>query len=417
MSGDPAREAAFELLRRGSSLGHRADLSEADAALATEISQGVLRHRAGLDLRLRRFVHLASLNRAMRDLLRMGTYQIDFLERVPDYAAVDGAVELARRHNLNTGLVNAVLRKIASSGAQAPPVDPLAESLPGWLAERWIRNHGRQRAEDYARAALERPSLHLAPNTALTRGPELGGELETQGVRTEWSGELLQVITGNPLRTQAFHDGLFYVIGPSSHAVAGLAARGPLDLVLDCCAAPGGKLIQLKLAGARRLVGSDSARERMLLVRENLERMRLRGLALIVADYCQTPPFRSPFTTVLLDAPCSGLGVISKLPEIKWKAREDGIKRHASRQATMLRHAFSLVSAGGLLIYSVCSLEPEEGAQVVAQLLRQNRAATIARIDYPPQVEPDRDGFFRFYPRPGMQDGFFAAALTKSSLA
>lgn len=413
MSGDPAREAAFELLRRGSSLGQRLDLSEADAALATEISQGVLRHRARLDLRLRRFVHLASLNRATRDLLRMGTYQIDFLERVPDYAAVDGSVELARRHKLNTGLVNAVLRKIASSGVEAH-VDPLTEALPMWLAERWIRNHGRQKAEDYARAALERPSLHLAPNTAIVRGPELAGALETQGVRTSPMGELLQVVSGNPLRTRAFQDGLFYVIGPSSHAVAGLAARGPLDLVLDCCAAPGGKLIQLKLAGARRLVASDSARERMLLVRENLGRMRLSGVPLIVADYGRTPPFRSRFTTVLLDAPCSGLGVISKLPEIKWKAREDGIKRHASRQATMLRHAFSLVSPGGLLVYSVCSLEPEEGPQVVAQLLRQNRAVTIARIDCPP-VEPDQDGFFRFYPHPGMQDGFFAAALTRSS--
>ena len=421
--GSPAREAAFRLFQHGRARpgnDRLADLSEADASLATELAQGVLRRRAAIDHDLKRFVHLASLDGSTRDLLRLGLYQIRFLTRIPDYAAVDETVGMARRHGANARLVNAVLRR----ASERPPPEQhqgglelltITLSMPSWLAQRWVRSYGQARAEDYARAALEPPPLHLAVNTERTTGEALVERLRAEGVgvrRHPYGPHLLHVLDGNPLRSASFADGLFYVMGESSYAVSEIAASVTTAPLLDCCASPGGKLIRLRLGGVG-VVGSDVSYRKLDLVRENLRRMRIHGIHLVVADFRKTPPFRRPFPTILLDAPCSGLGVVAKLPEIKWRLRPADIPRMAKQQAVLLENSFSLLSPGGHLVYSVCSLEPEEGEQVVNAFLARHREASLALAEHK-TFQADSDGFYRFFPRPGMQDGFFAAALRRS---
>lgn len=403
----------------------RAGLSVEDAALATEISQGVSRRRNLIDDSLKRFVHMASLKPRVKTVLRIGAYQLMFLDRIPDYAAVDATVDLARICRAQPGLVNAVLRKVAreprpadASSAPRGGIERLATelSIPRWLAERWIRNYGEARAEEYAVSASETPPLHLATNTSLVTDAELSERLRGEGVEcegTELDG-LLRVERGNPLRTRAFDEGLFYITGPSSFAVGEIAstccAAAP---ALDCCAAPGGKLIRLALAGAKPLVGNDLTAHKIALVKENLDRMKLRGAGLVVSDFTKQLPFRALFGLVLLDAPCSGLGTIAKSPEIRWNRTEADVKRLARMQSEMLRSAFGLLRPGGTLVYSVCSLEPEEGERVVRGFLARRKDASIADCVHP-RVKPDSDGFYRFFPRSGMHDGFFAAVLRRT---
>ncbi|MEW6368099.1 MAG: transcription antitermination factor NusB [Acidobacteriota bacterium] len=419
----PAREAAFSLLRYGRARpgdDRQPGLSEADSSLATELAQGILRRRAIIDHDLKRFVHLASLDPATRDLLRLGLYQLRFLTRVPDYAAVDETVGLARRHGANHRLVNAVLRRAAGRPQPELPQEGLelltvTLSMPPWLARRWVRSYGQARAEDYARAALEHPPLHLAANTAGMAGVALAERLRSEGVDVgehPYGPHLLRVLAGNPLRSASFADGLFYVMGESSYAVSEIAASVGAAPLLDCCASPGGKLIQLRLGGLE-VFGTDVSYQKLDLVRQNLRRMRIRGVHLVVADFRQKPPFGRSFPTILLDAPCSGLGVVAKLPEIKWRVRPADIQRLATQQALLLENAFSLLSRAGHLVYSVCSLEPEEGEKVVNAFLARHREAELARAGQEAFLA-DSGGFYRFFPRPGMQDGFFAAVLKRT---
>lgn len=417
----PSRVAAFDLLRKMPGASHRRaldGLSEEDASLATEISQGVWRHRGRLDHSLRRFVHLASLDPATRDVLRIGLYQLELLDRIPDYAAVDSSVRLARSRRLNARLVNAVLRKAAAAGRPSLPesgIDLLTVtlSIPAWLARRWVANLGVRRAVEYARAASEPPRLHLAANLEKTSPQALKEILAAEGVAAEIQGSLLCVRSGNPLRTHAFPDGLFYVMGPSSHAVSRMTVAVCRPPILDCCAAPGGKLIQVLHAHPGLVVGMDVSIEKIRLVRENLDRMKIEEPLLVVADILRGPTFRRRFSTVILDAPCSGLGVIAKLPEIKWRVREADIRRLASQQSAMLENAFSALEHGGNLIYSVCSLEPEEGDAVIRRFLERHMDAALART---PSAEARAGGgdVRHFFPSPAMQDGFFAAVLTKA---
>ena len=349
----------------------------------------------------------------------MGLYQIRFLKKVPDYAAVDDAVRLAQQHHLNTGLVNAVLRKTTSHPAPELPQSgfdflTITLSLPRWLAQRWVRHFGDRRAVDYAQAGLERPGLHLAVNTSRTTPAALMIELAKEEIACAPQSQeaLLKVMAGNPVRSNAFRQGLFYIMGPSSYAVAEIAAYYLQDPTLDCCASPGGKLIHLKLAGSQILCGADRTFAKIALIRQNLHRMHIDGVRLVVGDFSTTPPIRSSFSTILLDAPCSGLGVISKLPEIKWRTRENDIARLAHQQSRILQNCFSLLAPRGRLIYSVCSLEPEEGQEIILAFLEKNKGAHVETLD-PGFAHPDKDGFYRFFPMLGMLDGFFAAVLTK----
>ncbi len=295
-------------------------------------------------------------------VLLLGAAQILFLD-VPNHAAVDLAVRLAqadRRGSRYPGLVNAVLRRMTQHGAEKlREIDAAVLDTPAWLMKRWVRHYGPETACAIARANAREPSLDLtAKSNAETWAARLRGRvLPTGTVRTIAHGQVSML--------PGFDEGAWWV----QDAAAALPARllGPLAgrRVADLCAAPGGKTAQLVMAGAH-VWAVDRSEPRLARLRENLRRLDFAA-TLVCADATEWQA--DPFDAVLIDAPCSSTGTIRRHPDIPWLKTESDIAALADLQRRLLERAVALTKPGGVLVFCTCSLEPEEGEQIVAALL------------------------------------------------
>jgi 16S rRNA (cytosine967-C5)-methyltransferase len=422
----PAREHALAVLlavARGRSsladalaLPGRGSLPERERDLLHELVLGTLRRRGALDHALAPHARrpLDEVTPGVLEALRLGAYQLLFT-RVKPHAAVSEAVELARSVEPRAaGFANAMLRGLQRTGAAPEPdpaLDPLAwmttaGSLPAWLAERWLRFAGREAALARARAFLEPPPTHFRVHPraadaadALHAAGVVSRELDVPGALELASGRLA------PLAAR----GVVYVQDAGSQLVARLAAVE--GRVLDACAAPGGKALLLSDLGARVVAAEVSTRRLRTLARQR-ERWGARDLAVVGADG-RRPPFRSTFDAVLVDAPCSGTGTLGRKPDVRWRLAPEDIPRHALRQRELLARLSRLVRPGGILVYATCSLEPEEGEEVVAAFLRSSTA--FLPDELPPWAAAFRDGdYLRKDPARHGGDGFFAARLRRA---
>jgi 16S rRNA (cytosine967-C5)-methyltransferase len=447
----PARQLAFEVLHRVESEGayatvlldhYQPRLPDArDAALLRELVLGVLRQRSAVDhvLSLASTRPLDRVDAPVRLALRVGAYEILFLERIPDFASVDSCVELIKRagHHAAAGFTNAVLRKVARLGRLRLPADPdegdvaglaLRHSHPEWWVERVVARVGWQAAEALLAADNRAvPTVLRAAGGADDVEP-LRRELAAEGVETETVEhvpEALRVRGGVAQRTDAFRRGRFWIQGEASQLVPRLfgPALQSASRIADVCAAPGGKtLILATTATGGHVVACDLHDGRLRRLRGNLERVGVRNVSLVAGDMAaDPPPLRGSFDAVLVDAPCSGTGTLRRHPEIRWRLEPGDIERLAKLQRRILARAADLVAPGGSLVYAVCSLEPEEGSEQIA-------AFREARPDFRPS-DPrrglpgpaaslvDERGFFSTSPAAGGMDGFFGALMTRSPLA
>ena len=406
--------------------------SARDAALATELAYGTLRWQRYLDWILaphsRR--RLESLDPRVRVILRVTAYQIALLERVPSFAAVNDAVTLAPRTPGVREFVNAVLRSFARRDPRerepAPPrdlIDALATrcSFPTWLAERWVGRYGREGAEALMRALNERPPLTLRTNTLRITRDALARRLETEeGLAwrpTPLAPEGLVVGPGGaPGEWRAFADGSCAVQDEASMLVARLLAPEPGSTVADVCAAPGTKTTHLaELMGDRgRVLAFDRDPARLTRVREAAARL---GITIIDARAgpveALAPGFRAACDRVLVDAPCSNLGVLRRNPEVKWRRQPSDLLLGSRRQSEILAAAATMVKPGGRLVYATCSLEPEENEAVVRTFLAAHPDFAID----PPDTFPlplDVDGWLRCLPHRHGTDGFAAIRFRRS---
>lgn len=392
-----AREAAFAVLARAEAadafvsvlLFHtleRSHLGPADRALATAIVFGVLRHRARLDHALAPLLRrpFSELPAAIRTILRMGAAQLLVLERVPAAVAVSASVELARRygHAGTARLVNAVLRRLAAEGPPALPdraADPLGflalqYSHPRWLLARWAARWGATEAEALA-AANNRPAPStLRANTLRASRDAVVAALRARGVDAD-AGRLpesVRVAGSLTDRLPVIDDGLAVVQDEAAMLVARAVAPPVGGVVIDACAAPGGKATHLAaLMGDRgRVLACDVHPRKLEALAHRAAALGVRCLEAHHLDARELGA-RVPGVAdaVLVDAPCSGLGTIRRRPEIRWRAAEADLARHAAAQAALLAGAAGAVRPGGVLVYSVCSLEPEEGPRVVEAFL------------------------------------------------
>ena len=403
-----------------------------DAALATELAYGTLRWQRYLDWILaphsRR--RLESLDPRVRVILRVTAYQIAFLERVPAFAAVNDAVTLAPRTPGVRAFVNAVLRSFARRDPRerepAPPRDPIDAlatrcSFPTWLAERWVARYGREDAEALMRALNERPPLTLRTNTLRITRDALARRLETEeGLAwrtTPLAPEGLVVGPGGaPGEWRAFADGSCAVQDEASMLVARLLAPEPGSTVADVCAAPGTKTTHLaELMGDRgRVLAFDRDPARLTRVREAAARL---GITIIDTRdgpvEALAPGFCTACDRVLVDAPCSNLGVLRRNPEVKWRRQPSDLLLGSRRQSEILATAATMVKPGGRLVYATCSLEPEENEAVVRTFL----AAHPDFATDPPDTFPlplDVDGWLRCLPHRQGTDGFAAVRFRRS---
>ncbi len=467
MSTSPARAAAFDVLLRieqqdayASELlhsGQNAKLSPADHGLTTELVMGVLRWRSALDAEISRFSNkrVEKLDIEVLTALRLAAYQLIFLDRVPGRAAVHESVELVKRARKGSAapFANAVLRKLAGSvsAAQAAGQDdgvdtsPRGRSKPGlptqgqseaqefagaaelserlahppWLVSRWVRRFGLDRARLICHYDQHPPmaAVRLA-------GGGTEAELTEDGIELA-PGQLLasarRVRTGNVSRARAFAEGRVAIQDEASQLVALLVRTG--SRILDCCAAPGGKTRVLAERNPEaRIVALELHAHRARLLQKLVPATNVEVVNSDVLDYAPS----AGFDRVLADVPCSGTGTLAHNPEIKWRLQPQDLADLKQRQLAILRAAMQQVAAGGTLVYSTCSLEPEENEQVVEKALSGKPAFNL--LDCRVELErlraegelvwTDLDSlvsgrFVRTIPGVHPCDGFFVAILQK----
>ena len=445
----PARLAAYDVLRAVST--GRADLptalarvrprlgDERDRALAGEIVTGTLRWQGAYDAVIAAFARRppAKLDPEVLDILRMTVFQLLHLDRVPASAAVNDAVDLARKAGKQSaaGLVNAVLRRVSRERAHLPlPPRPsifsrsealayLSTTLshPEWLAARWLDSHGFEAAEAWALFDNEPAGLTLRANTLRISRDALAELLTAQGVDTEptrFAPQGLTIRKGNPLLTPLAGEGLFFVQDESSQLVARLTGAGPGERILDACASPGGKTTAMAAAMENRglLVATDVRGRRVDLLRRTVETASASCVRVVQADVSGVLPFRTRFDCVLLDAPCSGLGTLRRDPDIRWRRSPGDLERLAEAQAAMLRRAGDVVAGGGRLVYATCSSEPDENEAVVGRFLEEHRDFRSAPERIPVELARfiTADGYFKTFPFRDQLEPFFAAMLVKT---
>jgi 16S rRNA (cytosine967-C5)-methyltransferase len=393
-------------------------LDERDRGFLHELVLGTLRRRGWLDHVLRGLSSrpLDRLTPGVLDALRLGAYQLLYL-RVAQHAAVSESVGLAQAAEpRSTGFANAVLRRLQREGPPPEPdpdADPLgwlasAGSLPLWLAERWCKHPGPEAAILRARRLLDAPPTHFRTNP---RVGDARSRLAAAGVEARETviPGALELVDGRlgPLAAA----GVLYVQDAGSQMVAHLAASH--GLVLDACAAPGGKaLLMADLGGpATRVIAAEASRRRLATLSRLRSRWGATNVSVLGADALR-PPFEPAFDSVLLDAPCSGLGTLARNPDVRWRLAPADVDRHAARQRALLESVATLVRPGGRLVYAACSIEPEENEGVLVPFLE--RHPEFVSEGPPSWAEPFRaDDFVRIDPARHLGDAFFAARLRR----
>jgi len=421
-----------------------------NAALATEITFGVLRWRRLLDFLLDRKLKkpVAQLDLPVALALRMGLYQLRFLERIPARAAVNESVELVKRARKSSAasLVNAILRR-ASADPETPkvadanriermiPADlALADRLgvlhshPTWLVERWLKNLGEADTVALLEANNHPPNLSCAIHHPAHRDEVLAA-LKRSGLRVE-SGQLLTSAFvargGSPARTESFRHGAISIQDEASQTIPLLLGVESGDTVLDLCAAPGGKTPPLIRAAGRTglVVATDRHAHRLRAMRSQFQRLNLDGAQIVELDAADSLPFSRQFDRILVDAPCSGTGTLARHPEIRWRLRPEQLSEFHQLQVGILSAAIKQLAPGGRLVYSTCSMEQEENEEVVSEVLSslpsikpvaRNEITKSLAPHLIPGIDPqslfDTLGQFRTSPAAQRTDGFFAAVL------
>jgi len=438
MPVSPARSAAFDILLQveredsyASELLHASRygyLSEEDHGLATELVMGALRWRSRLDQRIAACSTqpLERLDVEVLTALRLAAYQVAFLERVPARAAVHESVELVKRARKRSAgpFVNAVLRKFVEINPRFSATsnsEVLAESYahPRWLVERWVENLGRTAAEKVCRFDQSIPEIAIR-----LRGASVEADLSAEGIRLS-PGTLLRsarrVDSGQITKTRACTEGRVVVQDEASQLVALLLGRG--IRILDCCAAPGGKTRVLADRNPEATITAVELYPHRARLLQKL--IHAANVKVILADIRKLP-VQEPFDRVLADVPCSGTGTLARHPEIKWRLKPEDLSDLQSRQIAILESALQHLAPGGRLVYSTCSLEPEENSQVVETVLADS---SLRRIDCREELQRLRaenelvsdhldslvsGPYLRTIPGVHPCDGFFAAILQKS---
>ena len=428
-------------------LFRRATLDRRDRALAVELTTGVLRQRALLDWRLdfvsERAVHHLPL--LVQMILRLGAYQLLCLDKIPASAAVNESVRLAKSSRTRLGrdwsrFVNAVLRALLRQPAPAwpsPEEHPVAAlsvrySCPAWLVTRWLNRLGYSMAERLCAATSQVPPITLRTNRLRITRDALLRQLREAGLQAQETVvspvgvqiERCGPVTGLP----GFQEGNFYIEDEAAQLIPLLLAPQPGERVLDACAAPGGKTTHLAslMQNKGEIVALDPHTARLRLVKENCERLRISIVKTLVGDARQLAPATGAqrtsgaprlFDRILLDAPCSGMGILRRHPEGKWHKRVESLQQHHQLQYELLTAVSRHLRPGGWLVYSTCSTEPEENEQVIERFCQTH--AEFVRDPLAPWLPPaglsflTNQGDFSTVGHLHSMDAFYAARLRR----
>ncbi|KAA9004061.1 16S rRNA (cytosine(967)-C(5))-methyltransferase RsmB [Paenibacillus spiritus] len=430
---------AYSNLQLNSSL-QKAGLSREDAGLTTELVYGTISRLNTLDYILAGFVKkgLSKLEPWVRCLLRMSLYQLVYLDRVPPHAAVNEAVRLAKQrgHQGISGMVNGVLRSAQRAGRLPVLPDDAGEALrialthshPEWMVREWMEQYGAETAEAICRANNEPPAVSVRVNTTMTTRERLLDEMKREGLDASASAVSPYGIVvrggGNLALTSWYKDGLLSIQDESSMLVAEAVAPEPGMNVLDCCSAPGGKTSHLAelMLDRGRVVACDLHSHKTELVRDQAARLGLEAVETRAADALRLGESyaEGTFDRILLDAPCSGLGVIRRKPDLKWTKTPEDTAAIAELQRGLLDAVCRLLKPGGLLVYSTCTIESSENEEQVRRFLDRHpdfeaadRGSRLAsRME--DKLRCDAPGL-QILPQDYGSDGFYIAVLKRKA--
>ncbi|WP_411350313.1 16S rRNA (cytosine(967)-C(5))-methyltransferase RsmB [Paenibacillus sp. WLX2291] len=376
----------------------QAKLERADAGLATEIVYGTIAHFNTIDYFLNPFVSkgLNKLQPWVRSLLRLSFYQLYYLDRIPAHAAVNEAVNIANRrgHQGVSGMVNGVLRNVLRQldelqipdGLSAVKRISLQYSHPEWLVKRWIKQYGEETTEQICMSNNEPPTVSVRVNTNLVSRQKMLDILNEQGYYAQPSAIAPDGIvlggSGNMALTDWYRSGQISIQDESSMLVAEAVQPQPGMDVLDCCAAPGGKTAHLaeKMQNSGRIIANDIHEHKRKLIDDQAERLHISVIETTVGD-AMTLSDRYPaasFDRILLDAPCSGLGVIRRKPDLKWNKTAADIGAITELQQQLLEKVAPLLKPDGILVYSTCTIERSENEDMMRRFLEAHEDFEVA---------------------------------------
>jgi 16S rRNA (cytosine967-C5)-methyltransferase len=443
---DLARDAAvrtvFRVLREGgySNIAVKQELDEGslgrlDKALVTEIVNGTLRNLTRIDWIKTQFIKKSNIEPLIEDIIRCGIYQIIFLDRVPDSAVCNESAELARNHGHEgtVKFVNGVLRNISRNKDKLVYPDKEKEyikylsvfySHPEWMIRKWVKDYGREFTEALLKADNEVPPFTVRCNTLkLTRQELMAvlGEEKIECSEGRLNPEAVSIRgTSSIVGKESFQKGYYQVQDESSMLVAHVTDPRPGERILDMCSAPGGKTTHIAelMENKGEIVARDIHQHKLRLVEESCRRL---GISIVKTELYNATQFDEKalekFDRVLLDAPCSGLGVIRRKPDLRWKKEPDNFKELSKLQKEMLGLASRYVKPGGTLIYSTCTINKTENILVVRDFLANNPQFHLESLAgfIPEELmsEQAREGYLELFPNTHGTDGFFIAKIGK----
>ncbi|MEX2460931.1 MAG: 16S rRNA (cytosine(967)-C(5))-methyltransferase RsmB [Paenibacillaceae bacterium] len=444
-----AREVALEILTRVeqdksysnlllNQMLQKHSLERVDAGLVTEIVYGTIQHLNTIDYYLNRFVAkgVQKLEPWVRALLRLSLYQVVYLERIPPHAIVNEAVNLAKKkgHQGISGMINGVMRNVIRQKEQlAIPSDlPFVERIalqyshPKWMVARWMKQFGEETTVRICEANNTSPKTSARVNTMKHTQAEMLAILQQESVEAKPSelapNGIIVEQGGNLAYTRWFIDGSITIQDESSMLVAEAVDPQPGMRVLDCCAAPGGKTTHLaeKMQDTGSVIASDIHEHKIALIRDQANRLKLRSIETVFCDALDLSkhyPAES-FDCILLDAPCSGLGVIRRKPDLKWSKQELEISAITLVQNQLLNAVHVLLKPGGVLVYSTCTMEYTENQGMIAQFLQQHPQFTLETFPSKQlrEIHPKSStaGMLQILPDQYGSDGFFIARMRKN---
>lgn len=442
-----AREEAFlilgTILKKGAYSGieirkrfKHSNLKRNDKALVTEIVNGTLRHLIKIDWIIDSFIKikLEKIEVNIRNILRSGVYQIIYLDRVPDSAVCNESVELAKKYG-NHGaakFVNGVLRNISRGKNDIDKPDTVNKteflsiefSHPEWLVDLWLRNYGYDFTLALLRANNETPPLTIRANKLKTDRNELKNLMDKYNIYYKdglYNDEAINIRGISSIEDlKLFKNGYFQVQDESSMLVGKIINPKPGDLIIDVCSAPGGKATHLAelMSNKGKIISRDVYKHKLELIEDNCKRL---GITIIETQLFDAKDIDKSILgmadSVLVDAPCSGLGLVRRKPDLRWSKKEEDLNKLPQLQLSILKSASLYVKKAGVLIYSTCTLNDNENKHVVEKFLKTSDDFMLDRIDefLPKNICASNkgDGFLELYPHIHGTDGFFIARMIK----
>lgn len=418
----------------------KTNLPDSDRRLVTDLLYGSVRRQRTLDFIIDQLATKKSHQQPteLRTILHLGLYQLRYQERIPASAAVNTTVELAKENGFTglTGFVNGLLRQYIRSVEASPdflklpenPVERLGilHSFPDWIIQVWLEQLGLAQTEKLCEWMNQTPTIDLRINPLRTSIEEVETALKSAGILARRMPNLPQALrlignTGSIQKLPGFKDGWWVVQDASAQLVGHLLDPQPGEVIVDACAAPGGKTTHIaELIQDRGTVwASDRTASRLRKLKENAQRLNLQSIQICTGDSRNLPQFYNAADRVLLDAPCSGLGTLHRHADARWRQTPESVQELSTLQQELLAHTSKFVKAGGVLVYATCTLHPAENEDVITQFLTEN---TDWQIEPPSLNSLDScyttpHGWLKVWPHNQDMDGFFMVRLRKTNVS